>query len=299
MTPWRRVHNVLGLEGAAAGQQQRDGLWLEVQFDFLGTAVRLLSANVGHLQHWCAVYSEFRVNHREPDVTIRVSDQASKVTPRGVTIETAESATLWDGRAPLMPPLRAEGLNHYIYLQAAATGRSGHAVLIVGGRRTGKTTLAAAATARGARLLADDLVPLDPTDLLALPWPKSLALPPEVLSELGVHMSTPGLVPFFTRSGELRFRVPPSALFGKQVARTPAEVAAIVFLESPDEGPAGLREIHAGEAFERLVRHLELRPEDRELTADALVRLCRRTPSYALRVSTSADDAATLDALTR
>jgi hypothetical protein len=295
-----RVPDVLGLEGSTTGRQQSGELWLEVHFDFLGTTVRLLSANVEHLQHWCAVYTEFRVNQREADITIRISDAKSTSTPRGVTIETHDLVTLWDGRSPLMPPLRAAGLNQYIYLQGAATGRAGQAVLMVGGRRSGKTTLAAASAARGVRVLADDLVPLDPTDLLLLPWPKSLALPGEVLTELGVHPSLPGLIPFFTRSGELRWRVPPSALFGHDnKKRTPSEVAAVVFLEGHDEGPSGLRDVPAGEAFERLVRHLEMRPIDREMTADALVRLCRRVPCHALRQSTPAADAALLDALTR
>src|SRR3954453_4759603 len=273
-----RAPDVLGLEGPTTGRQQHNDLWLEVQFDFLGTTVRLLTANVDHLQHWCAVYSEFRVSHREPDVTIRVSDRVSKTTPRGVTIESDGIVTLWDGRSPLMPPLRTAGLNQYIYLQGAAVARAGHAVLMVGGRRSGRTTLAAASAARGARLLADDLVPIDPTDLLALPWPKSLALPGQVLTELGVHPNMPGLVPFFTRAGELRWRTTPTALFGNHQVRVPSDVGAIVFLDGASQDVPGLRTLAAGEAFELLVRHLATRPEDREATTDALVRLCRRVP---------------------
>jgi hypothetical protein len=296
---WLRTSDVLEVTGTAADRDHVEHLWLEVLFDFLGTTVRLVSANVEHLQHWCAVYSEFRVNQREADITVRISDRSSKMTPRGVTIETPDNVTLWDGRSPLLPPLRAPGLNRYIYLQGAATGRDGHAVLMVGGRRSGRTTLATACAARGVRLLADDLVPIDPEDLLAMPWPKALALPAPVLSELGVHPSMPGLVPFVTRGGELRWRVAPSALFGKQLTRVPTDVAAIVFLETDGDSIPGLRDVLAGEAFERLVRHLETRPEDRELTADALVRLCRRVPAFALRLNNPTDDAALLDALTR
>jgi hypothetical protein len=296
---WLRAPDMLEVNGTAAERDHVEHLWLEVLFDFLGTTVRLVSANVEHLQHWCAVYSEFRVNQREAEITVRISDRASKMTPRGVTIETPDNVTLWDGRSPLLPPLRAPGLNRYIYLQGAATGRDGHAVLMVGGRRSGRTTLATACAARGVRLLADDLVPIDPEDLLAMPWPKALALPAPVLSELGVHPSMPGLVPFVTRGGELRWRVAPSALFGKQLTRVPTDVAAIVFLETDGDSNPGLRDVPAGEAFERLVRHLETRPENRELTADALVRLCRRVPAFALRLNNPTDDAALLDALTR
>lgn len=286
--------------GAETSRDRANESWLEVQFDFLGTTVQLLSANVEHLQHWCAVYSEFRVSPRTPDITIRVCDAAANFAPRGVSIETSDGISIWDGRSPLLPPLDAPGLNRYVYLQAAATGHSGHAVLIVGGRRSGKTTLAMASAAHGARLLADDIVPIDPEDLLALPWPKALALPASVFALLGLEASMPGLVPFVTRGGELLWRVAPSALFGRRLARSPADVAAIVFLDSDSsDGDRGLTPLAPGDAFERLVRHLEVRPGERERTADALVRLCRRVPALSLRPGRPAEDAALLDELIR
>ncbi|MFL6240302.1 MAG: hypothetical protein ACJ735_12505 [Actinomycetes bacterium] len=290
---------MIELTGIPTQRGQLEDLWLEVMFDFLGTTVCLVSANIEHIQHWCAVYSEFRVPRRSADVTVRVSDRVSKIAPRGVTLETGESISVWDGRAPLMPPLRAPGLDRYIYLQGAATGRAGHAALMIGGPRSGRTTLATSSAARGARLLADDLIPLDPDDLLAMPWPKALALPSDVLVQLGVDPSLPGLVPFVTRAGDLRWRIAPSALFGKQLARVPTDVAAVVFMEPTGQEPTGLSDVSPGEAFERLVRHLEVRPVDRERTTDALVRLCRRVPTLALRPSTPADDAALIDALLR
>jgi hypothetical protein len=291
---------VIEVEGADTRRDRASELWLEVQFDFLGTTVQLLSANVEHLQHWCAVYSEFRVSQRSPDITIRVCDAAASFAPRGVTIETPDGISLWDGRGPLLPPLHAPGLNRYVYLQGAATGHSGHAVLIVGGRRSGKTTLAMASAAGGARLLADDVVPIDPDDLLALPWPKALALPASVFEMLGLHASMPGLVPFVTRAGDVLWRVAPSTLFGRRLSRSPADVAAIVFLDSDrEDGGSGLIPVAPGDAFERLVRHLEVRPGERERTADALVRLCRRVPALALGRGDPAEGAALLDELIR
>jgi hypothetical protein len=289
---------VIDLTGATAKTARPDGLWLEVLFDFLGTTVRVLSMNVEQLQHWCAVYGEFRVPHREADVTIRVNDPTPSTFPRGVTIEDGERICLWDGREPLMPPLRQGRLSHWLYIQAAAVGRNGHSALLVGGRRTGKTTLAIACAARGARLIADDMVPLDPDVLLALPWPKSLALPSSALEAIGLDPSRPGLVPFETRAGELLWRVPPSTLFGRQVSREANDVAALVFLEPPGRTPPGLMELPSGEAFERLVRHLEVRPADGAAAADALIRLCRQAPAYTLSCD-PADGAALVDEFLR
>jgi hypothetical protein len=269
----------------------------ESSYDFLGTRVRVRSAIVDVVQYWNAVFAEFRTV-QDGDAHVTVCVQEWPGCAPSVTVSEGFATLAWDGHEPLMPPLRRGGMDRWLYLQASAFGRDGQAVLVLGGPGSGKTTIALAAVARGASLVADDVVPLDPGDLLLLPFPKSLRLRQEVLGLLGIPRSHPSVAPFRTRSGAVEWRARPTELIGRRSARTASDVAAIVLLDADErDGTARLRRLSDGETFEALVRHLDQRPRSSETATDALVRLCRRVPGYALTAGPPPETAALLDEL--
>src|SRR3954453_23311766 len=228
-----------------------------VLFDFLGTVVRGWSANLEQVQNWCAVYSDFRGASRAADISVCVHEPNPTFRQRVATIEAPGRSRMWNGREPLLPPLREPGLDRYVYLQAVAIGRLGHAVLVVGGEEATRTSLALSCAVRGASFLGCELVPVDPEDLLALPWPKSLALDEEALAVLRISPTHPGLIPFRTRAGELRYRGAPSAVLPQRTCDVAADIAAVVIL-TPERrnGPVAISPVTEVEAFEWLLRHL-------------------------------------------
>jgi hypothetical protein len=265
-------------------------------FDFLGTTVRAVATNIEQLQLWCAVYSEFRIPARPADITVNVHEPRHMDRPRAATIEVGGRTRMWNGREPLFPPLREPGLNRYLYVQAFATGRHGHAVLVLGADASLRTALSMACTVRGAGFFGCDIVPVDLDDLLAMPWPKALALDAEALDVLQIGGSHPWLMPFRTRGGELLYRATPSSVLGRRTCRVATDIAAILIMNDETRKAAPqLSAMREADAFEWLLRHLAVRPRQAELVTDSLVRLCQRVPVYALTLGTLDDTAALID----
>jgi hypothetical protein len=273
---------------------------VEAMFRFLGTNIRVESASVGLLQHWTAVYGAFRVAPGPAEITVRVhgeGDGDNLPAPGRVTIERDGVRQLWRGRGPVLPPLDTPPLDQWTYLRGAAVSRAGHAVLLLGDPGAGKTLLALSIAARGARLLADGLLPLDPADLLVAPFPEALRLGGEELAQLSIDPAHPALVPFRTTSGTIKWRADPGRLLGPCAARVTAEVAAIVFLQPVPADRAGeprLEPLPAGQVLPRLYRHLH-RPDDPNATASIPPRLCRTVPAYKLTVGGATATAQLLD----
>ncbi len=71
-----------------------------------------------------------------------------------------------------------------LWLHGAAVGVHARAVLIVGPRGSGKSTLSTALCARGATFLSDDVLPIDPDGFTVHPFPRS----PEVRQDPGEEM---------------------------------------------------------------------------------------------------------------
>ncbi len=268
----------------------------EATYDFLGTRVLVRSAIVDVIQYWNAVFADFRTADADPDVMVCIQDWPGSAPC--VTVTEGYTTATWDGREPLMPPMRRGGMERWLYLQAAAFGHDGHAVLVLGGAASGKTTLAVAAVASGATLVADGVVPVDPGDLLLLPFPKALRLRLDALCLLGISLSNPSVAPFRTRAGSVEWRARPRELLGQRAARTASDVAAVILLDSDDRASApSLRRLGDDETFEALIRHLDQRPNDSEVATDAFVRMCRRVPGYALTAGQPTETVALLDEL--
>jgi hypothetical protein len=260
-----------------------DATAFEVMFRFLETDVRVVSANVGLLQHWAAVYGAFRAPPGPAAITLRVHGVDGAPTPGHVTIQSEQGLWRWQGRGEVLPPLATPPLDRWVPLQGTAVSRAGQAVLLVGGPRTGKTVLAMSMVARGASLLADGLLPLDPGDLLVAPFPKAVRLRREALSLLSIEPAHQALTPFRTWAGAVEWRADPRALLGPRAGRAAAEVAGIVFLQTAAraEEPR-LVPVRPDQALLRLGRHLSQPPADPDATRHALAKLCRQVPAYTL-----------------
>jgi hypothetical protein len=270
-----------------------DSFSVETFFRFLGVDVRVLSANVGLMQHWAAVYGAFRAPPGSASITLRVyGPEDGPPLPGQVTIESNGVLQMWRGNEPILPPLATPPLDRWVYLQGAVVGRAGQAVLVVGGPGAGLTLLAMSVVAHGAWLLADGVVPLDPVDLLLAPFPKAIRLRREALSLLAIEQAHPALTPFLTLEGAVEWRADPRALLGSRAARVPAGAGAIVFL-SPTARSGGphLEPIGTEQALPRLLGHLHQPPVDPDATEKALTKLCRQVPAYTLRVGQPATTA--------
>ena len=145
-------------------------------------------------------------------------------------------------------------------LHASAVAVDGRAVAFLSANRGGKTTLATSLMAAGAKLLTDDVLPVQPPagssgDFLALPgypqvraWPadaeRLLAQEPEALRGLArVH---PG-------HDKLRVPVGPDGL--GRFEPSPRPLARIYLPERRNGGPVSIVPVPAREALIALVRH--------------------------------------------
>jgi hypothetical protein len=254
-------------------------------FRILDTRVGVISASVGLLRQWSAEYAEFRARPGPAEVTVAVgsSSDTDRPSPGEAAVIVDGIVRLWDGADELFPPLWAPPLDRELQLRGAAVGRAGHAVLLLAEPDEAITRLAVATALHGAWLLAYGLVPVDPDDLLVVPYPKALTLSRQTLEDLGIDLAHPALVPFRTAAGGIEWYAQPDALLGSCWSRVAAEASAMVFLEPGDAGRgARLQELRPREALARLTANLLRMPADFQAGMDALVRLCGRTPAYRL-----------------
>jgi hypothetical protein len=270
---------------------------LEAMFRFFGTDVRVRSANVGLLQHWATVYGAFRVPPGPAEITVRVTSAADgPPVPGQVVFEHGDDRRIWRGDGTVFPPLGMPPLDRWVHLRGAAVARAGRAVLLVGSPHCGKTLLAMAVVARGASLLSDGLLALDPHDLLLAPFPKTLRLRREVLAQLSIDPAHPALIPFRTQAGTVEWRADPRMLLGPRAARVAADVGAVVFLEPPDgPGDPHLEPVDPDQAFLRLLGHLHQRLSALVMAHGPLAMLSRRVPSFSLSLGSARHTARLLD----
>ena len=158
-----------------------------------------------------------------------------RVTDREITVDSSDDAF---ARQCVVGPglgvlLHRRGV---LVLHGAALDVGGRAVVLLGDKGAGKSTTAAALLARGARLLADDLVALDPAADVptVLPGPSQMKLWPEAAAAAGLDVD---LVPFFDGLAK-------GIWTDAQLAARPVPLAGAVVLEwgtgvtEPLAGPA-------------------------------------------------------------
>lgn len=143
---------------------------------------------------------------------------------------------------------------HTLHASAVATGEG--VICFVGPKHAGKSTLAAACIAAGARPVADDLVPLEPAgDARAYAWPgvPAVRLWPDAAARFGAR----------ARPGEPKAVI--DAWPGHARLRSRAPVAAIYLLRPTPSGggaadPVAATRLSPRLAFEALVRHCTVAP---------------------------------------
>jgi len=274
------------LLAAGNGAAGAEGPSVHAMFRILDTRVRVISASVGLLRQWSTEYEAFKARPGPADITVAVgsSSDTDQPLPGEAAVVVDSIVRVWTGDDELFPPLWAPPLDRGLLLRGAALGRAGHAVLLLAEPEEATTTLAVAAVARGAWLLAYGLVPVDPDDLLVAPFPKALRLRREVLEELGIDLAHPALVPFRTPAGGVEWYAQPDALLGSRWSRVAAAASAVVFLEPGRAGQRPrLHPLRPREALARLTANLHRMPADFQPGMDALVRLSGRTPAYRLQ----------------
>ncbi|HYY82275.1 MAG TPA: hypothetical protein VFD04_24280 [Actinomycetes bacterium] len=287
---------------------------VQAMFEILGAKIHVISASVGLLRRWVTLYEAFRTRPGVADITVAVGchGDADEPRPGEAVVIVGDAVRPWTGAEPLFPPLWVPPLDRWLHLRGTAVGRAGQAVLLLSRPNAGKTLLAVALVARGAWLLADELVPLDPADLLVAPFPKSLRLRRGALELLGIDLAHPALLPFRAADGGIEWRAEPGSLFGARSSRVAADVGALVFLEhhgdagangadrngggaSDPSAVARLDPLRPREALARLATQLHQAPKDFQVGMEALVRLCNRAPAYSLVPAHPAASARLLD----
>jgi hypothetical protein len=256
---------------------------VEAMFQFLGAGVRVISASVEVLRRWTARYGAFRVPPVPADITVQVHVATDTLVPGQVTIERDGLREVWRGMGPVLPPLATPPLDRWTWLHGAAVTRSGHAVVLLGGRQSGTTLLALSAVALGAKLLGDGALPLDPTELLVAPFPEALRLRREDLAQLAIDPAHPALVPSRTPARAVEWEADPAGLLGQRVGRVAAEATTVVVLQPTSwMGEPRLEPLSPGPALRLAQRHLYQPGPDPGRARPTLSRLCHQTPVFAL-----------------
>jgi hypothetical protein len=275
-----------------------EGSSVQAMFEILDTRVLVISASVGAVRRWSILYQAFRARPGPADITVVVGSCGDAEQPRSgeAAVIVGDVVVPWTGAEPLFPPLWAPPLDRWVYLRGTAVGRAGQAVVLLSRADAQRRLLALAMVARGAWLLADEVVPLDPGDLLVAPFPKALRLGREALGMLGIDLGHPALTPFRTRDGGVKWLANPETLLRTRSARVAADAGAIVVVEPADpEDEPRLEPLAPRDALRRLAGQLRRVPEDFQTGMEALVRLCGRTPAYQFWPGSPTSGASLLD----
>ena len=169
-------------------------------------------------------------------------------------------------------------------LHGACVSTDGKAIALLGASGSGKSTLAAALIARGATLIAEDLLAIrrDGADHLVEPGAPTVHLLEDSHASLGAALAPFGRAIHGRDDGKIRLDLDP----GGEDSLAPARLSAMFVLESQcgADGPS-LRRLSGPEAVGRLMDNLYgaswIRPAD-GADLEFCARLCAQVPIFAV-----------------
>ncbi|WP_374337118.1 HprK-related kinase A [Methyloversatilis sp.] len=120
-------------------------------------------------------------------------------------------------------------VHRYVLIHAAVLERNGFALILPAPPGSGKSTLCAALSSRGWRLLSDELAMIDPDTLNLIPFPRPVSLKNQSIDIMRAYAGSACIGPVFpdTHKGNVaHMRVPAGAI---EHACTPAQPGWIAF----------------------------------------------------------------------
>jgi HprK-related kinase A len=172
----------------------------------------------------------------------------------------------------------------YLLLHASTVTRHGVAAIFPGGPGFGKSTLAAALTARGWRYGSDEFAMIDPVNGAVDPYPKALSIKSgsvRILAAQGVPVDR---APRFDSRDKGAIRLLPPHLIRRDCVASRAAARMIVLPALTPKASPSFARISRGEAVFEMVRRCFNTLRFRDRAIDVLERLTRGAACYRLTV---------------
>ena len=189
----------------------------------------------------------------------------------------------------------ALGWRRHLLLHASAVARDGRAVIMSGVSGSGKSTLAALLGEGDWRLMGDEFTLIAPDSGDAFAFPRAVSLKNQAIAELAGRVEPERLGPLLagTPKGDIRHLVPRANAI--EAMHEPARPALLLFPRFG--GDMAIEPMGAGEAFVRLTEASTNYIALGEAGFDALTRLVREMPAFAIAYPDSASGMALVEDL--
>lgn len=186
--------------------------------------------------------------------------------------------------------------NHLLLFHAGCLERDGLGLLLPATPGSGKSTLTAALSHRGWRLLSDEFGALDPEQRLLLPLLKPVALKNESIAVIARHIPDALVGPHFpgTRKGTVAHVAPQAAAVSRR--HEPSRPAAVVLPQWLAGSETTLEPISPEDVFSALAFNAFNYQVLGETGFDAALALARQCPGWRLRYGDIDDAIGRLDA---
>ena len=189
----------------------------------------------------------------------------------------------------------ALGWRRHLLLHASAVAREGRSILMSGVSGSGKSTLAALLGEGSWRLMGDEFTLIDPGSGDAFAFPRAVSLKNEAIGEVAARVDAARLGPLLagTPKGDIRHLVPRSEAVAEM--HEPARPALLLFPRFG--GGTAIERLGEGEAFVRLTEASTNYTALGEAGFEAMMRLVRAVPAFAIAYPDSAAGLALVEQL--
>lgn len=189
----------------------------------------------------------------------------------------------------------ALGWRRHLLLHASAVAKGARAVILSGASGSGKSTLAALLGEGDWRLMGDEFTLLAPESGEAFAFPRAVSLKNEAIAELASRVDPARLGPLLagTPKGDIRHLVP----CAEAIDRMDEAARPSLLLFPRFGGDAAVEPMGEGEAFVRLTEASTNYIALGEAGFDALTRLVREVPAFAIAYPDSASGMALVEQL--